>query len=423
MSCKTKYPVFGEYEVVVIGGGTAGFAASIASARTGARTLVIEEQAFLGGMSTGGMISQFMGFTNSEDEPLKGIVGEMLDRMAALNSTTGVETIYLGGRKDADVKAAPYNSEVLKYVMDEMVVESGAEILFHTKVIDVFTEGSDIAGILISKDGAEQIVRSKVYIDATFHGYIGIKAGIPLQPDFNINDLQPASLMFKMANVDEQSFGSLTKDEKNALAKKGISEGNLFIDNVLARPLGRGVFYHNMSRLCANPLDSTEWSKNEIQGRNQVSKISRFLIENVRGFENAILVSMGSFLGLRDSRRLLGKYTLTGKDIMKGTKFQDSVVSSSYPVDIHDATGFGYTFVKPDSGVFYIPFRCMIGEINNLMFTGRCISADKDAHGSVRVMVTCMRLGEAAGIASADSIKSGTDINKYDGTLLYKNLL
>lgn len=404
-----------KYDVVVAGGGTSGFAAAIAAAKAGQKTLIIESNAFLGGMATGGMISQLMGFVEGEQEPLTGVVGDMLTRLKKKNACTDIQTIYLAGRKEANVSAVSYDADVLKYIMDCMVAEAGADVFFHSTITNIIMQDNKIHA-LNAICGDEQItVEAEIFIDASFHGVLASMTGMSLQQDCSPNQYQPASLMFKMANVDGARFAALSPKEKEALVKSGIDEGSLFVDNILARPLGEaGIYYHNMSRLSADVSDVQTWSKSEKIGREQVHKISNFLIKHVPGFEHATLSSTGAFLGLRDSNRFKGKYTLTGEDIEEGKYFPDAIAACSFPIDIHSKQ-YGYTFIKPKNGVFYVPYDSMVGSIDNLILTGRIISADKAAHGCLRVMICCMRLGEAAGKAAKISQTKKIPVNQVDG--------
>jgi hypothetical protein len=414
-----ELPLYGIYDVIIVGGGTSGFAAGIAAAKEGVKTLIIEEKAHLGGTSTGGMISQFMGFVNGETtKDQKGIFGDLLKRLIDMKASNGIETIYLSGLKDMDVGASPYDSEALKYAMDEMVKESGAKILFHTKAVGVYKEDDEIKHLIIHNNQGLQRVQAKVFIDSSFHGSIAADAGCKWEIGDHEGNIQPGTLMYKMVDVDRKAYANLSQEKRREIAKQGIDEGKMFVDNLLARALPNGVIYSNMSRVTVNPLDADGLSSSEIKAREQVNDISQFFIENVPGFENAKLVSTGHFLGLRDSRRILGKYILTKDDIIDGTDFHDSIAASSYPIDIHDANGFSSTLIKPKTGAFHIPYRCMINEVKNLIVAGRCISADYEAHACIRVMVTCIRVGQAAGLAAAESVKSEIYANEMDGTII-----
>ena len=304
-----QYPLVGEYDVVVVGGGTAGFAAAASAARRGARTLLLEEKAYLGGTATGAQIGQLMGFADGEAGDENGV-------------------------------------------------------------------------------------------------------------------LQPGTLMYQMADVDQAAYAACTQPQRKEIALQGIAEGKLFVNNLLARPLPDTMTYCNMGRISVNPLDTRQWSEAEMDSREQIKGISDYFTAHVPGFENAHLSSTGDFTGLRDSRRILGSYVLKNQDVLEGTEFPDAIARSSYPIDIHDANGVDSIIKKPKTGVFSIPYRAMVtNEISNLILAGRCISTEYEAHACVRVMITCMRMGEAAGLAAAESIRQGVQANKLNGESLKQHLL
>lgn len=415
-------PLYGTFDVVVAGGGTAGFAAAASAAEAGARTLVIEEKAYLGGTSTGGMISQFMGFRDDErNETQEGVFGETLRRLIEEGASDGIRTIHLSGRRDMGVSAAPYDSEVLKLVMDRMAAEAGAEVLLHTRVVSLAMDGDApdaISHLVIHNIQGLQRVQAKVYVDATFHGSIAAEAGCAWTIGDEDGAIQPGTLVYKTAGVDADAYAALSGHERKALARRGVASGKMLFDSIIARPLPDGTIYASMGRVHVNPLDARSLSEAERAGREQVRSIASFFAEEVPGFGRSRVVAAGDFLGLRDSRRILGQYVLTKDDIVEGTEFPDSVASSSYPIDIHNMDTETSTLVKPARGVYHIPFRCMVGNVRNLVTAGRCISADYHAHACIRVMVTCMRIGEAAGIAAAESAAQGVDVNRLDGSLI-----
>lgn len=416
-------PLYGEFDVVVAGGGTAGFAAAAAAAKDGAKTLVVEEKACLGGTSTGGMISQFMGFASGEtNETQTGVFGEVLRRLIRENASGGIETIYLTGLKEMDVGAASYDARVLKNVMDRMLSESGAKVLFHTKVIGLSMREKRLDYLVVHNIQGLQKVRARTFIDATFHGSVAVDAGCPWIAGDDRGTLQPGTLMYKMDGVNMAEYAKVPQDQRRALAAKGIEQGRMFVNNLLARSLPDGTVFSNMSRVSANPLDAGLLSEGEIAARKQVDDIGRFFREEVPGFADARIVATGDFMGLRDSRRILGQYVLKKEDIVEGTEFPDAVASSSYPIDIHDANGISSTLIKPKSGMFHVPFRCLVGDVENLVVAGRCISADCEAHACIRVMVTCFRTGEAAGIAAAESVSRNKNVNGLEGRLIREKL-
>ncbi len=418
-------PLAGEYDTVVVGGGTAGFAAAVTSAQNGAKTLLLEEKAFLGGTATGAQIGQLMGFAEGEGyAPKKGVLKAVLDGLTEENGTSGVQTIYLCGRKDLELQVIPYEYEALTRVIHRLVQASGAEVLLHTRVIGTETEKGEIQTVVFHNEEGIQRVRAKVVIDASFHATVAVDAGCRYKIGDDKGVLQPGSLMYEMFNVDGEAYDAVPQPEKQAIANRGIAEGKLKVNNLLARPLPNGLRYCNMSRIAVNPLDTRGWTQAEMEAREQVKAISDYFVAHVPGFGGAHLANTGSFTGLRDSRRIMGKYILTNEDVLEGHTFEDAVVKSSYPIDIHDAGGVDSVIKKPKTGVFFIPYRTMVtNEVSNLLLAGRCISTEYEAHATIRVMITCIRLGEAAGLAAAESVKSGVEPNELDGGILGARLM
>lgn len=413
------------YDCIVAGGGTAGFAAAVASARSGLKTLLIEEKGYLGGTATGARIGQLMGFASGEEnEQGRGIVREVLERLVNSGGSNGIETIFLCGDKNLDVSIVPYEPEILKDVIEEMVFTSGVDVLLHTRVIGTETEGNRIQALLIHNEEGIQRIFGETIIDASFHGSVAADAGCAWKAGDSKGNLQPGTLMYEMEGVDKEKWDSCKQEQRHSLAMEGLKEGKLFVNNLLARPYPNGIYYSNMSRIRISPFDVRQWSRAEYEARKQVQGISRFFIEHAPGFETARLVTTGDFTGMRDSRRIMGKYVLTNEDVLEGKEFQDAVAKSSYPIDIHDSDGVSSTIIKPKTGVFYIPFSSMVtNEFENLILAGRCISTEYEAHACIRVMITCMRLGEAAGRAAFHSCQQGIPAAALDGTILKKELL
>ena len=261
-------------------------------------------------------------------------------------------------------------------------------------------------------------------IDASFHGSVAADAGCRWEAGDTDGVLQPGTLMYQMADVDQSAYGACPQEKRREIALQGIAEGKLFVNNLLARPLPNTMTYCNMGRIQINPLDTRQWSEAEMDAREQIKGISDYFIAHVPGFEKAHVSDTGAFTGLRDSRRIMGKYVLKNADVLEGVEFDDAIARSSYPIDIHDANGVDSIIKKPKTGVFSIPYRAMItNEVSNLILAGRCISTEYEAHACIRVMITCMRMGEAAGLAAAESLAQGVQPNQLDGKFLKKRLL
>lgn len=419
-----EYPLYGSYDVVVAGGGTAGFAAGASAARCGLKTLIIEELAFLGGTSTAGGVGVFFGFERGEEnDTLKGIVGDVVRRLVKKEGCDGVHTVYCLGLKDMDVPAAQYNDDLLKIVMDEIVHESGAQVLLHTRFIAVDSDNGHIRSVIIHNSKGIQRVSAKVFIDASFHASIAAEAGVPFACGNDDGELQPATLMYKTGNVDFAQYEAFPIGRRRELAKKGLTSGDMVVNFLLARQLQNGTVFHNQTRVPCNPLEPENWSEAERLAREQVLRVSKWWFTNVPGFNHAYLSSISPAMGLRDSRRIVGKFVLTEAELMKGERYSDTVASSSYPIDVHHADGTKEnTLIRPAAGSFHIPYRAMVtNEVDNLIVVGRCISADYVAHAALRVTITCMRTGEAAGRAARAAIDDNIPVNMLDGGAVFKN--
>lgn len=421
----SEYPLFGTFDVAVVGGGIAGTAAAVAAARQGANVLLIEEKAYLGGTGSGAKIGLMSGFANNEnDQNIKGLIGEVLKRMKERNGAGPLETFYMCNRKDLGVISCCYDSLVMREVFDDICREANVHVLFHTREIAVETDNRKIKDLVIHNLNGIQRVKAKTYIDASFHACVAYDAGCQTAYGNEKGILQPGTLVYYMDQVDGKLFDSLPQSERTSIAMKGISEGVLHVNNLLSRPIPNGVRQSNMSRVKVDVTDPYQWSEAEMEGRRQDREISKYFINHVQGFKTARMVSEGEFLGLRDSRRLVGKYVLTGEDVLSGKKFSDAIAVSSYPVDIHDTDGVSSQLFMPRKGYYYIPYQSLLpNEIDNLLVAGRCISATFEAHSALRVMATCFRIGEASGIASAYSSMNSLNVGEIDSIALSKDIL
>lgn len=418
------FPVVGEYDVVVVGGGSAGTAAAVSAAKEGAKVLLLEEMAHLGGTAAGAQIGMYMGFAQGEGyAPQKGMMKEIMEGLLEEKATPGVQTIYLCGKKELDVDVIPYEPEALVRILHRIVKASGADVLLHTRVIGTVTEDGKITEVVFHNEEGIQRVACRTVIDASFHGFVSVDAGCRFKTGDDQGVLQPGTLMYQMTGVAGEVYDNISQPEKVAIAKEGIDAGVLKVNNLLARPLPNGMRYCNMSRLKVDPLNTAQWTDAEMEAHEQVKAISDYFIAHVPGFEKATMTNVAAKTGLRDSRRIMGRYVLKNEDVLEGIPFEDAVVCSSYPIDVHDANGVDSVVKKPKSGVFYIPYRSMVTEeVSNLVLAGRLISTEYEAHASIRVMITCIRLGEVAGMAAAESVKSGVPCNRLDGTLLKKRI-
>jgi hypothetical protein len=417
-----------ETDVLVIGGGTSGVGAAVAAARAGARTVIVERYGFLGGVANVGLCLHT--FHSSQGQRVvAGLPWEMIERMKALGGSTGPVWI-----ENAHMKTTtPIDVETMKFVVQEMILESGGEILYHTSPLEVVTEGDTIKGVIVLSKGGRLLIRAKVVIDCTGDGDITTWAGGKFEKG-RASDakMQRMSLVFKMGNVDvPRAFRDIGKGaawaplpgsgerypvwwsatlEKYAgeVAREGLFLGT---DEFWGNTVHARETNINASRL--QGLDGTnadDLTKAEVEGKRQVFKLAEVLRKYVPGFEHSHIQATAPFIGVRETRRMIGEYQLTADDCVSGRKFPDGIAKVGYPIDIHDPTS-GKTLFTPiggEDGSYDIPYRCLLPlRIEQLLLAGRCISTTHEAMASSRTMVTGMMVGQAAGTAAALSIQAG----------------
>ncbi|MBI4977822.1 MAG: FAD-dependent oxidoreductase [Spirochaetes bacterium] len=462
---KTEYcvslPLMKSADVVVLGGGPAGIAAAIASARNGAKTILIEQHGCLGGMMTLGLVTPIGATHTKSGKPFGGILAEMLDRVAADAKR------YAGGTEH--LYSSPH---VIKHVALDMVTESGSEILFHAMLVDVIREGNTIQGLVVATKSGLARIDGRIFIDATGDGDLIARAKeefvIGSEPDVLKNLtvtgldkvheedraygdydesglMQPVTVMFTMAGVDGAraerlinkrltfaDFG-ITKEEFAKLPYAN-TPGFTIDGEDIPLPQGRILFFKtardgeyviNMSRVTAvDGADALSLSAAEIVAQKQVFYIADFLKRYVDGFQQSHIVESAATLGVRETRRLVGRYILSGREAIECVPFDDVIAHGSYIIDIHDPQGRRKAVggaIKGDC--FDIPYRSLVPKtITNLLASGRCISADHVAHSSTRIQGTCMLTGQAAGTAAALTLSDNAAVSALSVPALQKKL-
>lgn len=397
------------YDVIVAGGGASGLIAAVAAARAGARTLLLERQGCLGGVATSAYVAQYVGFFNNDLQAVWGLPYEFVCRIEAAGGSPGFGSYVMAEASATPVKIfnLPFNPEVVKIVADEFVEEAGVEALLHCQTVGVLSESGRVSGVEVETLGGRLAFEAGVVVDATGDAVLAHHAGVAMQPDNEeVAARQPASLVFRMSNVDVARFRAIPRDEKRALALEGIENGELFWESLsfMSTPGGFDAICL-MSRVRGyDLLDPKGAADAEREGRRQIKSIVSFLNRRVPGFENALLANIAARMGVRETRRILGQHTLTAEEILSETRFADSIALGCGPMDIHDPNGMGIALSMPDAP-WQIPLRCMVPEeIEGLLVTGRAVSATQEANGGSRHMATAMALGQAAGVAAATSV-------------------
>lgn len=437
-------PIRYEYDVVVAGGGTAGICAAIAAARLGADTMLVEQYAFCGGNAT--LYLPLLGFLDQQgNEVIKGIGKEIVDRVIELGGCLG------HGRDPLHVSYAPIDPEIYKRVVIEMLEEAGVHVLLHSLVVGAQTDEGRVTHLLIENKSGRAAVAGNWFIDATGDGDLAVFAGAPWEKGNAHGRMQPATLMFRMGGVDlketrlaiaanPERYGSDLMPPEHFVKNKSFivvgmrqvledakRDGRFSLHNnrvIFITQPREGEVAVNMTRVLMDATDADDLSRAEMQSRKDVWEVERFLREYVPGFQNAYVIDTAHRLGIRETRRIMGEYVLTGEDILACRRFDDCIAVASYPIDLHDPSGPDCTLEHP-ADTYDIPYRSLIvRELRNLLVVGRCISATHEALAAIRVMPTGMALGHAGGAAAALAQKGGlADVRDVDIQTLRSTLL
>lgn len=403
-----QLPVIDRAEVVVVGSGSAGSVAAIASARAGADTLLIERYGFLGGTSVM-VLDSFYGFYPpgaGSRRVVGGIPWEMVERLERRGMKIERPSSYGAGT------AVTYDPETLKVVWEETAREAGARLRLHTFCTDVVMEGTKITGLVVDGKQGLGLIQAQMVVDASGDADICFRAGVPFQRAGEDGPAQSLTTTFRMGNVDVPKALSVKRPQLEELMKRANLSGNYRLPreegSVHITPLP-GVVATNMTRVAyVDATDPAELTKAEIEGRKQALEYVRFLRAEIPGYEQAFLMNFSTQIGIRETRRVLGVYRLTREDVLLARKFDDAIAQCGAPIEDHQpgsATRWEYL---PEGELYDIPYRCLLPQgVDNLLVAGRCLSASHDAHASVRSMGQCMAMGQAAGTAAALAAASG----------------
>lgn len=441
---RKEVPVIGEFDVLVVGGGSAGFGAAIQAAQNGMETILVEQQGCLGGLVTLGVVNFLASYAEGAGEKL-------LERLKSQDGLRG---------RVCDL-------EKTKVVMEQMVLESGVKILYGTYVIDTVLEKDVVKGVIVHNKSGRQQINAKIVIDCSGDADVAAYAGVPFEVGSREHEgyNMATSLDFILANVDYKKYTeSPNRKSIKRIMLEAVDKGELpyLIDGghgmggggyfaiLPNRPLDRAEIYVCVahSRKC-HTLDAEDLTRQVIEQRQQVQWLVDLFRKYLPGFENCWLVYTASMLGVRDSRRIVGEYVFTGEDLVCARKFPDAVVRDTHGFDIHHPTDSDIGYIKhvhlsepkepavckPDGkggyearlkpGEYYeIPYRCLVPlKIDNLLVAGRCISTTFEAQSGTRLIFTCVNMGQAAGTAAALSIKKNVTPRKLDTELLRRRLI
>jgi hypothetical protein len=446
--------IFGEYDVVVVGGGTSGVAAAISSARAGANTILIERLGTLGGQMNvsgpPGFAYAYM-FNPRREQIIGGIMEETHNRLlkeghALPHTTPDFRIGYSFSLVDPDYWCL---------LIFQMMTENNVNLLLHSLAVDVVKESNALKGVIVENYSGRQAVLGKVIIDCTGEGHISAKAGAPFEQAAR-EDLEPHTISFTVDGVDwdkvlqyvkdnaEYEFNPMTHPFLNWTKEqiverirqaRDVREISNFMgyytlrDNALAAgewhpysgvgffimPRDNGVlqahFQHSSQVGNVDPTNIRELTYCEIECRKQVVMALKFIRKYMPGFENSYLTRICSELRIRESRRIMGDYVLRKADVAEARKFKDVIGKSSFSsgakhVATSDTISYQDIVYPKDGGSYDIPYRCLVPKvIENLLVAGKAISTDRDSYA--RFLQITMVTGQAAGVAAAVCTRKG----------------
>ncbi|MFI6604187.1 FAD-dependent oxidoreductase [Nonomuraea sp. NPDC050536] len=398
--------VLWEGDVIVAGGGSAGCAAAVAAARAGASVLLVESAGFLGGTGTA-VLDTFYGFYApgpAQRRVVGGIGWEVCERLFEAGAAFERPNTYGAGT------GVTYEPEELKLVWDALTSDDA--VLLHARVCD-FVPGT---GVVVETVAGRFLAGARVVVDATGDAEVAWRAGAALErPGMR---LQPMTATFRLGGVDPSATSTAELHALMAEADLPRREGSVH------RTVHDGIVHTNLTRVTGlDPTDPFELARAEREGRRQVREYVRFLREKVPGYGSAVLLGTSVRIGVRESRRLVGRYVLTADDVLAGRDFPDTIARCGAPIEDHDAgAGTRWEYVR-DYGTYGIPYRCLLPvEVGGLIVAGRCLSATHDAHASARSMGQCMAMGQAAGTAAALAARAGVEPAAVDADALRDRL-
>jgi hypothetical protein len=405
-----QIPLYGEYEVAVLGGGPAGIAAAVASARAGRRTLLIERYGFLGGMGTAAGVTNFCGLhANVHGEMhrvVQGIASELLGRIDHLGGLNPPHLIL------GKILAQAYDTAAYKIAADDLLQSHEVDVLFHALGAGVVMhDDKRIKALMVETKAGRQAVVADIFIDCSGDGDLAAWAGARYEVGDNAGSMLYPSMMFRLNGIDPQKAGDAWRTIP-ALMEAAEAAGTHRFPRKAAivrpqrSPIEWRVNFTQLARddgTAINGLEPDDLTRGEIEGRRQAVNAFEFL-RTVPGFEKSYIVDLPPQLGIRETRRVIGGYMLSGDDVLGCASFDDSIGVNGWPMEQHVAGNVIFKFppIPESRGFNELPYRMLVPEgLDNLLVAGRCAAMTHDGQSAARVSGACFVMGEAAGTAAA----------------------
>jgi hypothetical protein len=449
LNYRPDIPVYGEYDVVVCGGGPSGCTAALAAKREGLKTLLIEGMGQLGGMAVTGHVSHWLGGRTQEGEWVVGGLFKSLAEEAAARGYAVLPRLKVGekyhphGWYNWFIHGIPLDPFSVDLFLDEKMENAGVDVLLHTQVVDALIERNTVSHIITYNRSGLQAIKTGAVVDATGNAEVAFKSGCEtIKGRKEDGKMTPASLIFHVYNVDQEALTKYVEKERDPKLRNLISQlrekkewdfpYDIFISTQLVE---KGECYINTNRLTGvDGTDGDSVSEGMRRGRKEIHRLMDIFRKYIPGFENARIKTIAPQMGIRETRRIVGDFMLTIDDLAQDKTFDDCIGFSMYGWDLPDPdkpsiqpfasdeiTGYKYKIKKGLSTP--LPYRIMLPKpVGNLICPGRAVSVEGQVLGPVRVMAPCMAMGEAAGMAAGQVIKNRTSFSEINVKTMQEKL-
>jgi hypothetical protein len=431
-------PVYGAFDVVVLGGGPAGIAAACAAARNGARVVLVERYGFLGGMGTAAGVTNFCGLHanvfGTHRQVVHGVAAELLERMRSLDGLNEPHLVL------GKIHAQAYDMSAYKCAADALLIASGVQLLFHAVAAGI-TKNADgwIDTLVVETKSGRLAVRGRCFIDCSGDADMAHAAGVATEKGDDEGHMLYPTLMFRVGNVDAEKAGEAWRTIPLLMdAAQAAGEFSFPRRGAVVRPQRHAYEWRvNVTQLtnadgsATDGTDARSLSEGEIEGRRQIVDYLRFLREKVPGFENAYALDIAPQLGIRETRRVVGEYMLTADDVLQCADFDDTIGVNGWPLEKHVAGDVQWVWppIPESRGYNEMPYRMLLprrpgaGGVENLLVAGRCASMTHDGQSAARVTGACFVMGQAAGTAAALALQAECSLFELDVKELQGRLL
>ncbi len=442
---KRKVPILAETDVLVVGGGPAGISAALAAAREGADTIIIERYGCFGGVITQTMVGTIAWYRYAKTVDAGGIGLEFERRAKEYGATINIignvknkemlATLEQEGLiKDGEPTYEVLDTEKFKFLIDELIQEAGVKPLLHCYVTDVIMDDEKLIGVITESKSGRQAILAKRIIDATGDADVSFHADVPFRKNPK-NELMEVTVNYGCSGInigkflmyiylnpgkigdwgetqDENAFSTYLVEPFNKAREAGEIPEDVNIESYWTNYTDAGEItsFNGIHMNNIDPTDVWDLTKAEIMGRQRVIWAVNALKRYAPGFKKARLRTIGSSLGVRESRKIIGEYEITENDVRNQARFEDSIGICPEFID-----GYGIAIMPKTGKYFHVPYRIMLPKkVENLLVAGRCVAGDKISHAATRQMCCCFVTGQAAGVAAAISIKDLTTFRNVD---------